>query len=450
MNNFKQFPYKKVLVLGLAKSGLATAEVLFKNKINLIVNDLSAKDDDPTVQSLKDQGIEVILGSHPLELLDGVDLIVKNPGIPYSNKILSEGIKRNIPIITEVELTYQILNGQDLIGITGSNGKTTTTSLVSQFFKEDKRKLFTAGNIGTVSIEVAEKLKKDEELLLELSSFQLQGTNQFKPHIAALLNLYEAHLDYHGSFSNYSEAKANIFKNQTENDFLVYNFDDFEVKKIVERSKGALVPFSIKTPLEHGAWSDGENLYFKKEKIINLSEVVLVGDHNVSNILAAIAISKLKGVSNESIIKVLKVFSGVKHRLEYVSNKHGRFFYNDSKATNILATEQALKAFDTPTILLAGGLDRGDDFSQLIPYLKNVKTLVLFGETKEKLKTVGINAGINNIHLVETMQEAVETAYKQSQKKDIILLSPACASWDQYKTFEVRGDLFRESIKEID
>lgn len=449
MNNFKHFPYKKVLVLGLAKSGLATAEVLYKNNINLIVNDLSAKEEDPIVQKLKNQGIEIILGSHPLELLDDVDLVVKNPGIPYTNKLLSEAINKKIPIITEVELTYQILNGQDLIGITGSNGKTTTTSLVAAFFKEDKQKLYTAGNIGTVSIEVAENLNEDESLLLELSSFQLQGTKKFKPHIAALLNLYEAHLDYHGSFSNYSEAKASIFSNQTEKDFLVYNYDDKEVSDIVKKGKSTLVPFSIKLPLKNGAWTDGDFLYFKNEKIVNIAEIVLVGDHNISNILAAIAISKLKGIRNQSIRNVLKVFSGVNHRLEYVCEKHERYFYNDSKATNILATEQALKAFDTPTILLAGGLDRGDDFSPLIPYLKNVKALVLFGETKEKLKKVGMTAGISNIHLVETMKEAVETAYNQSQRKDIILLSPACASWDQYKTFEVRGNLFKENIKEI-
>lgn len=180
------------------------------------------------------------------------------------------------------------------------------------------------------------------------------------------------------------------------------------------------------------------------------AEIALVGDHNLSNVLAAVAIAKLKNVKNESIKNVLKVFTGVEHRLEFVCTKHERHFYNDSKATNILATEQALKAFDTPTILLAGGLDRGDDFSSLVPLFKNVKTLVLFGQTKEKLKEAGITAGITNIYLVETMKEAVKTAYDQSNKTDIILLSPACASWDQYKTFEERGNLFIENIKELD
>lgn len=450
MNQLNQFPYKKVLVLGLAKSGLATAEVLFRNNVDLIVNDLSTKKEDPLVKSLETKGIKVVLGSHPIDLLLGVDLIVKNPGIPYKSNLLFEAIKKEIPIITEIELTYQMLNKQDLIGITGSNGKTTTTSLVSQIFKEDKQNSSTAGNIGEVSISVAEKLEENESLLLELSSFQLQGTKHFKPHIAALLNLYEAHLDYHGSFAKYCEAKANIFINQTKEDFLIYNYDDEEVSKVVKSAKATLIPFSIKTTLSSGSWTDGEYIYFKDEQIMKSAEIALVGDHNLSNILAAIAIAKLKEVKNESIKNVLKVFTGVEHRLEYVCTKHERHFYNDSKATNILATEQALKAFDSPTILLAGGLDRGDDFSSLIPFFKNVKMLILFGQTKEKLEVAGMTAGITDIYLVESMKEAVQTAYNQSKETDVILLSPACASWDQYKTFEERGNLFIKNIKELD
>src|SRR5699024_9666971 len=255
MNQLNKFLYKKVLVLGLAKSGFATAEVLYKNKIDLVVNDLSTKEDDLLVKSLKEKGIKVVLGSHPLELLDGIDLIVKNPGIPYTSNLLMEAKKRDIPIITEIELTYKMLNEQNLIGITGSNGKTTTTSLVSQILKNDKQKSSTAGNIGEVSISVAENLAADESLLLELSSFQLQGTKEFKPHIAALLNLYEAHLDYHGSFKKYCEAKANIFINQTEEDYLVYNYDDKEVSKVIQKATANLIPFSTKETLNNGSWT---------------------------------------------------------------------------------------------------------------------------------------------------------------------------------------------------
>src|SRR5699024_3733996 len=416
----------------------------------LVVNDLSTKEDDLLVKSLKEKGIKVVLGSHPLELLDGIDLIVKNPGIPYTSNLLMEAKKRDIPIITEIELTYKMLNEQNLIGITGSNGKTTTTSLVSQILKNDKQKSSTAGNIGEVSISVAENLAADESLLLELSSFQLQGTKEFKPHIAALLNLYEAHLDYHGSFKKYCEAKANIFINQTEEDYLVYNYDDKEVSKVIQKATANLIPFSTKETLNNGSWTDGEYIFFREEKIMKTTEIALVGEHNLANVLAALAIVKLNNVKNESIKNVLKTFTGVEHRLEFVCMKNNRKFYNDSKATNILATEQALKAFDTPTILLAGGLDRGDDFLSLVPFLKNVKALVLFGQTKEKLKKAVIAAGITNITLVETMKEAVVIADEESVETDIILLSPACASWDKYKTFEDRGNLFIENIKELD
>ena len=449
MNKFINFPYEKVLVLGLAKSGFATANVLNHHKIDIVVNDLSAEESDPLVQKLKEKNIKVVLGSHPLELLEDIDLIVKNPGIPYSNDLLLEAIKKDIPIITEIELTYHLLDKQTLIGITGSNGKTTTTSLVRDMFKEGKKDIVTAGNIGTVSIEVVEDLSPEDNLLLELSSFQLQGTKTFKPNIAAILNLYEAHIDFHGSFLKYSEAKANIFKNQTKDEFLVYNYDDYQVTKAVQKSEATLVPFSIKTAVKEGAWRDERNIYFRDEQIIEIKDIVLVGDHNLSNILAAVAIAKLKNVDTQSIQNVLKTFSGVKHRLEFVGVKQGRYFYNDSKATNILATEQALKAFQSPTILLAGGLDRGDDFSPLIPLFKNVKSLVLFGETKEKLALIGKKAGIKDIFLVDTMKEAVEKAYQQSNQSDVILLSPACASWDQYKTFEERGNLFIKSIKTL-
>src|SRR5690625_763663 len=270
--------------------------MLFRSNININVNDLSTKRDDTLVKKLEDKSVKVILGSHPIELLHNIDLIVKNPGIPYKSNLLTEAIKRNIPIITEVELTYKMLTQQDLLGITGSNGKTTTTSLVSQILKEDKQNSLTAGNIGEVSISVAENLAENESLLLELSSFQLQGTKEFKPHIAALLNLYEAHLDYHDSFEKYCEAKANIFINQSEKDFLVYNYDDENVSKLIKKAKSTLVPFSIKTRLENGSWTDGEYIYFKSEKIMKVADISLVGEHNLANILAALAIVKLKKV----------------------------------------------------------------------------------------------------------------------------------------------------------
>lgn len=449
INKLKNFPYKNVLVLGLAKSGLSTANVLIRNNINVIVNDLNASINDPDVQNLIEKGADVITGTHPLEILDNIDLIVKNPGIPYSNIILEEALRRDITIITEVELAYKLLSKQNLIGITGSNGKTTTTTLVSKIFEVEKQPVYTAGNIGVVSIEVAEKMKENEKLLLELSSFQLQGTKQFKPTIACLLNLYEAHIDYHGSFENYVEAKSHIFYNQDKNDYLVYNADDDKVCQVVKEGQAQLVPFSLNKELTNGCYIKSNQILFCDDKIIDIEDILLVGEHNLANILAAIAIVKLSGVSNESIKEVLKVFTGVEHRLEHIGKKNGRTFYNDSKATNILATEQALNAFKGPIILLAGGLDRQDDFTPLIPLLKNVKSMILFGETKERLSEIGTKAGIENILLVDNMEDAVEQAYAQSDVGDTILLSPACASWDQYKTFEERGLSFIEAVNKI-
>lgn len=446
MKRLENFPYTKVLVLGLAKSGTAAAELLLRSEVTVRVNDLLAKETDPSVVQLRAQGAEVIVGSHPDSILDDMELLVKNPGIPYDNPVIEQALIKQIPIITEVELAAQLAKEHELIGITGSNGKTTTTMLVYEMLKSSERKIKLAGNIGVVATEVAQGLEENERLLLELSSFQLLGVQHFQPHIAALLNLYAAHLDYHGSMEEYIQAKANIFRNQTETDYLVYNVDDERVRKTVATSRAQLVPFSKEWKEINGAWVDGEHLWFKEEKIISLQEIVLVGEHNLENILAAVSVAILSGATKSGIRHVLKRFSGVKHRLQFVEELNGRLFYNDSKATNMLATQKALAAFSTPTILLAGGLDRGDQFDGLIPYVKNVKACVLFGETKEKLAEMARLAKIDTIHLVEDVIAATKKAYELSVAGDVILLSPACASWDQYKTFEERGDMFIQTV----
>src|SRR5690625_2762689 len=280
---------------------------------------------------------------------------------------------------------------------------------------------------------------------MELSSFQLMGTNKFRPDIAVLLNIYEAHLDYHQTMDNYREAKYNIFKNQSAEDYLVYNAGDPIISEAVLTANAMLIPFSVKRPLREGAWLDEEWIYFREEKILNRGEIVLVGEHNLENILAAVAAAIISGASQNGIKKVLTTFSGVKHRLQFIRNHHGRLFYNDSKATNILATQKALASFKQPVILLAGGLDRGNEFTDLIPYLTWVKMLVAFGETREKLKQTAESADIEVI-MTENIQQAVEEAYKLSEEGDVILLSPACASWDQYRTFEERGDMFIQAV----
>lgn len=446
MKILNNFPYSHVLVLGLAKSGKAAAELLLNSNIQTRVNDLSADEEDTTVQELEALGAEVITGSHPLSVLDGIDLLVKNPGIPYENIIVTEAGKRNIPIVTEVELACQLMD-HSMIAITGSNGKTTTTTLITEMLKESEVAVQIAGNIGNVATEVARDMTDEEIMVIELSSFQLLGAPSLSPKVAVLLNLYEAHLDYHQSIEHYQAAKLNIFKNQTEKDYLIYNAEDPVVKEAVfKKAHATLVPFSTKQRLKNGLWADKDYLYFKDEKIMTRKDILLVGEHNLENILAALGAALLSGANKIGIRKVLRSFSGVKHRLEFIGTIHERIFYNDSKSTNLLATQKALSAFKDPLILLAGGLDRGDDFSTLIPYFSHVKALVVFGQTAEKLREAGENAGIETIKVTKNIQEATKKAYKLSKAGDVILLSPACASWDQYRSFEERGDMFVQTL----
>lgn len=448
MKKFKDFPYENILVLGLAKSGAAAAETLLSNDKKVIVNDMKANENDENVVHLKKMGANVIVGSHPISILNGIELVVKNPGIPYENVIVSEACKLGIPIITEIELAYH-LTDNPIIGITGSNGKTTTTTLVTEMLKESKRPVQVAGNIGIVATEAVHSLKGDDILVLELSSFQLQGIEGFKPTTAILLNIFEAHLDYHKTIDNYKQAKFNIFKNQTKDDYLVYNANDQAIVEEIKRANARLIPFSVTNKMETGAWADSDYIYFEDEKVIAKKDIVLVGEHNLENILAAVAAAKLNGATNLGIQNVLTTFTGVKHRLQFVGKVNGRLFYNDSKATNILATKKALDAFTHPTILLAGGLDRGNEFTELLPFLKNVKAMVVFGQTSSKLKQLGIDAGIQTIIESKDVKDAVASAYSISQADDVVLLSPACASWDQYQTFEERGDMFVQAVHKL-
>lgn len=433
----------------MAKSGYAAAVLLKKLGANVIVNDSKPLAENPLATELKGQGMEVVCGGHPLELLEkNISLVVKNPGIPYSNPLLVAAKEKNIPIVTEVELAYRISEAP-FIGITGSNGKTTTTTLTFEMLKEGEKHPVIAGNIGTVACEVAQDVTEQQVVVTELSSFQLMGIETFQPKIAVLLNLFEAHLDYHGTKKEYGLAKANIFRNQTENDYSVINADDEDVMVLSEQSKGQKVYFSTTKIIEDGACAKDGALYFKGEKVIDVQDIVLPGKHNLENILAAMSIAKLMGVANEAIIAVLKRFTGVKHRLEYVTTIGNRKFYNDSKATNMLATEKALSAFTQPVILLAGGLDRGNEFDDLIPYFGHVKALLTFGQTAPKLVKAAEKAGMKVIKCVDNVEQAVQEAYALSEEGDVILLSPACASWDQFKTFEERGDMFIQAVHKL-
>ena len=453
MLNKNVFEHKRVLVIGLAKSGVAVAKLLLHQGAMVTVNDRIPLEENPDAKSLIEEGIRVLAGSHPVDLLEEhFDFVVKNPGIPYHNCMVEAAMKKGIPVYTEVEIAYQLLEGL-IIGITGSNGKTTTTTLASLMLKESfpEREVYAAGNIGIPLSQLAEQSTKEDIYVSELSSFQLMGIDQFKPKIACIVNIFSAHLDYHGTREEYIKAKLQLTKNQTEDDYLVYNADYPELITLIEgHTKATLVPFSRKTVLEFGSCVEGDYICFNGEKVIPVSTIQVPGTQNVENVLAAVAISKLAGASNEGIKKAVQNFHGVKHRTQFVKEVNKRRFYNDSKATNIIATQTALRSFTNQSVvLIAGGLDRGNGFDELVPDLKAVSGIVLYGETKEKLQEAAKVAGVPVIEVVNTLEEATKKAYAISKEGDIVLLSPACASWDQFKNFEIRGDEFIQVVENL-
>ena len=453
MLNKNVFEHKRVLVIGLAKSGVAVAKLLLHQGAMVTVNDRIPLEENPDAKSLIEEGIRVLAGSHPVDLLEEhFDFVVKNPGIPYHNCMVEAAMKKGIPVYTEIEIAYQLLEGL-IIGITGSNGKTTTTTLASLMLKESfpERQVFAAGNIGIPLSQLAEQSTKEDIYVSELSSFQLMGIDQFKPKIACIVNIFSAHLDYHGTREEYIEAKLQLTKNQTEDDYLVYNADYPELMTLIKgHTKATLVPFSRKSVLDFGACVEGDSICFNGEKVIPVSTIQVPGTQNVENVLAAVAIAKLSGATNEGIQKAVQNFHGVKHRTQFVKKVNKRRFYNDSKATNIIATQTALRSFTNQSvILIAGGLDRGNGFDELVPDLTSVSGIVLYGETKEKLQEAAKLAGVPVIEVVNTLEEATKKAYAISKEDDIILLSPACASWDQFKNFEIRGDEFIQVVENL-
>ncbi|MGM0215574.1 UDP-N-acetylmuramoyl-L-alanine--D-glutamate ligase [Enterococcus sp. AZ109] len=453
MKQIKRYENEKVLVLGLAKSGFSAAKLLHRLGALVTVNDGKPFEENPAAQDLLEDGIRVITGSHPIELLDeDFALMVKNPGIPYNNPLVAKAESLHIPILTEVELAYQVADCP-IVSITGTNGKTTTTTMIGLLLNQnrEKGKAYLAGNIGFPASEVAQKTTVDDDIVMEMSSFQLMGIEEFRPHIAVVTNIYEAHLDYHGTRDNYVSAKWAIQKNMEISDYLVINWDSKELQELSKQTAATVVPFSTESIVENGAYLKDEFLYYKTEKIMCVNDLGVPGKHNIENALAAIATAKLMKVSNEAIQVALANFHGVPHRTQYVTAINGRSFYNDSKATNSLATEMALSGFDNEkVILLAGGLDRGNGFDELIPAFKGLKAIVLFGETKSKLSETAEKAGIKTILLTENVETAVPLAYDCSSVGDSILLSPANASWDQYSSFEIRGEKFIQAVNKLE
>ena len=448
MKRIDQFENKKVLVLGLAKSGESAARLLDKLGAIVTVNDGKPFEENPAAQSLLEDGIKVVTGGHPLELLDeDFALMVKNPGIPYSNSMIEKALEKGIPVLTEVELAY-LISEAPIVGITGSNGKTTTTTMIGEVLTVAGQNGLLSGNIGYPASQVAQTATDKDTLVMELSSFQLMGIQEFHPEIAVITNLMPTHIDYHGSFEDYVAAKWNIQSNMTAADYLVLNFNQELAKELATKTNATVVPFSTLEKVD-GAYLEDGLLYFRGEKVMAADEIGVPGSHNVENALATIAVAKLRGVDNKTIKETLSAFGGVKHRLQFVDQINGVKFYNDSKSTNILATQKALSGFDnSKVILIAGGLDRGNEFDELVPDITGLKKMVILGQSAERVKRAADKAGVAYVDATD-IADATRKASELAEEGDVVLLSPANASWDMYANFEVRGDLFIDTVAEL-
>jgi len=450
----------KVLVIGMGRSGLAAARFLLKmGAKSIIANDHReyTRLEKAVIDLAKHTEVELISGGHPLSLLtEEVTLVVKSPGVPPQLDIFEKAGSNNIPVISEIELAYPFLKAP-IIGITGTNGKTTTTLLTAEIFERGGiKKVFTAGNIGKPLCDVASESKAGDIIIAELSSFQLDNIINFRPFVALILNITADHLDYHKSRDEYIHAKEKIFLNQGVSDVAVFNAMDEVVYAMHKRSAAAPVFFSGGSFLEEGFCVNDSTLGIcQKGNFLGIcgeKELTMPGKHNLENALAAAAAAWAGGVDLNAIKEGLCNFKGVEHRLELVQVINNISFVNDSKGTNPEACQKALESFPGKSkILIAGGKDKEADFTSLIYSIKQngVKYLILLGETAPKIKEAAMASGITDLQITGTLEEAVELAWKQAGEGDVILLSPACASWDMFKDYEERGCLFKEIVYEL-
>ena len=446
---------KKILLIGLAKTGVSTIKYLDKLGAKIILNDIKDKNELKNIlNEISDlKNVEYILGYHP-ENIDDIDMVIVSPGVPLDLPFILKIKEKNIELIGEVELAYRLSNNPIFIGITGTNGKTTTTSLVGEIFKTAKFDTYTVGNIGNPVIDTVDITDENSVLVTELSSFQLESIDKFKPKVSAILNFTEDHMNRHHTMENYISAKSNIFKNQDEKDFCILNYDDEMVRELEDKIKAKVIFFSRKKELKEGIYLDkDDNIVInidKKITLLNKKELSLPGNHNLENAMAAIAISYVLNVDLEVIKNILKSFASVSHRQEFVRDINNITFINDSKGTNPDSTIKAIESYNRPIVLIAGGKDKGSKFDELLDIAKNkVRALVLMGETSHIIEKCAREKGFKHIYIVNDMKEAVKTSYDIAIKNDIVLLSPACASWDMYKSFEVRGDDFKNNVNNL-
>ena len=436
---------KKVFVLGMGKSGVSVAKLLASDN-EVLITDIKC-DDYNLIKELENLGVSVVITQNQSEVFDSsFDYVIKNPGIKLDHPVVIRANKLNIPVITELEVGYMYLPKVKIIGITGSNGKTTTTTLIYEMLKAASLPVHLAGNIGIPLCSIIDKVKDGDILVIEVSSHQLVNLDKFKCDISVLTNLSEVHLDHFGTYDNYKRVKMKIFNNQTDKDLAVLNKNDAEVVKLTENIPAHKVYFSSESSDNADIYFNGRGIVYNDIEVVNVSDIRVKGVHNYENIMAAMLVAFEFGITMEVIREVLDNFAGVPHRLEFVTRIHGRDFYNDSKATNVNSTITALKSFDNNVVLILGGLDRGHSFEGLKPYLGHVINIVCYGETKNRIKKFADECQID-VTVTDNLEEATKAAYNISSEGETVLLSPACASWDQYDNFEQRGDEFKKIVE---
>lgn len=445
-NNLGGINMKKVLVYGLGVTGISSVKALDKLGYDVYTYDKNKKN----IKELEGYNYSPISDSKINDLK--VDFVIKSPGIKPSDEVVKILEKEN-EIISDIEASERLFADKEKIAITGTNGKTSTTSMVAHILNECGKNAYTVGNIGEGILW--KMYEKKGVFVEELSSFQLHDTSKYKPHIGAILNIKEDHIDWHGSFEDYIKSKLKLAANQDENDFLVINHEDEITMKHKEDFKAQIYEFSSLNEVSRGLFLKDNIIYLtdkdiKDREVLDVRDLSVIGRHNYENVMAAILLTYLYGIALGDIVKAIKTFRSISHRLEYVRTLSGIDFYNDSKGTNVDSSVKAIESFDRPIIIIAGGYDKHIDYTDFVKtFKKNGKLMVLMGETKYKLKELCEKHEVNYI-LVDDMKEAINTAYKKGEEKDVVLLSPASASWDMYKSYEIRGDEFKTLVNRLE
>ena len=446
---------KKVLVFGSGISGMGAVKLLEDHGADVILYDGNDKLDKCEMKAKLGEGskAEIILGEFPEGLVDTLDITVLSPGVPTDLPIINEMHEKNVTVIGEVELAYVYGKG-DVLAITGTNGKTTTTSLLGEIMKAYNEHTYVVGNIGNPYTVAACMMEEDAVAVAEMSSFQLESIVTFRPKVSVILNFSPDHLNRHHTMEAYVEAKKNIAKNQTEDDYCILNYEDDLTRAFGNEVKAKVIYFSSKRELEKGIYldKDGNIIYKNPEKVLvcNVNELKLLGMHNYENYMAAVAMAAVYGVPMDVIRKAALAFKGVEHRIEYVTEKDGVAYYNDSKGTNPDAAIKGIQAMNRKTVLIGGGYDKGSEYTEWInAFDGKVKKLILIGATKEKIAADAQKCGFHDYVFADTFEEAVLLAAKTAESGDAVLLSPACASWGMFPNYEVRGDEFKRIVNSL-